>query len=81
MDKLIYKPKIVGILVIVFNLIPIFWTYFIFITIPLIIGGLIFQFVKSNENLYYEIPSAILLIGSFMGLILTVGSIFEIFQY
>lgn len=81
MDKLLYKPKIVGILAIVFNLIPTFWTYFIFITIPLIIGGLIFQFVKSSKNLYYEIPSATLLIGSLMGLILTVVSIFEIFQY
>ena len=80
MSELLYKPKTVGTLAIALNLIPTYWTFFFFITIPVIIGGLVFMFIRPTKKLIYEIPAAILLMGSILGLLLTIVSIQEMFQ-
>ncbi|WP_288369319.1 hypothetical protein [uncultured Algoriphagus sp.] len=80
MSELLYKPKALGLMAIVLNLIPTYWTYFFFITIPVIICGLVFIFIKPTKKLIYEIPAAVLIIGSILGLLLTVVSIQEMYQ-
>jgi lipoprotein signal peptidase len=80
MSEMLYKPKTIGISAIIVSLIPTYWTFFFFITIPVMIVGLLFLFIKPATQLTYEIPATLLLIGSLLCLILTIISLMEMSQ-
>ena len=78
MEKIFRKPKVLGLLAISLNLIPTYWTFFFMITLPIMVLGLVFLFIKPKPQLTYQIPAGLLIGGSVFGLLLTIISIIEI---
>ncbi|AKD03302.1 hypothetical protein POKO110462_22435 [Pontibacter korlensis] len=79
-DRIIKKPRALGITAIALNLIPTWWTFFFFITIPIILLGVVFLFLKPRTKAVYEVPAGILIFGIGFGLLMSVVSIIEIVQ-
>ncbi|TPE40653.1 hypothetical protein [Pontibacter mangrovi] len=76
----LYKPKVVGAIAILTNILPSYWSYFFIFTIPVVVLGVAYIFVKPTEKLIYEIPAGMLLSGSLFGSIITYFCIIEMFE-
>ncbi|MBC5993224.1 hypothetical protein [Pontibacter cellulosilyticus] len=79
-DRIIKKPRVLGVTAIVLNLIPTWWTFFFFITIPIMLLCVVFLFLKPRTKTAYELPEGILIFGIAFGLLMSIVSIIEIAQ-
>jgi hypothetical protein len=77
---LLYKPKVVGALATLTNIVPSYWSYFFIFSIPVVVLGVAYLFIKPTAKLKYEIPAGVLLFGSLFGSIITYFCIIEIFE-